>query len=601
MCAADEGERYFLFNVRRYLLARTPGENGSLNARRVVVLLGFAAAFTLLGVCAERYANFIQGRETSFFSSALREAYVTEDVSVHGVSFEVADGAVHKNGIEISGPAALPALRLAYEKALARRSPLISLAGVDPADLVASVKTLEEARGLLASLKENTSDADIIRSSLYPVDFLNDAAKLETARQTFLQSGSDADAGNYEDVLRLTIDDYEKDIVTYRAAFVAIVPYDMRSYSTAGLFIDRNETLGAIGDMATGMEETRSLFEKRLACLNGALGLCDPGDIAFPELPEEEASGALPASALDTTADVRIVLAQVLQSPALSTEPLIELKNSSCIAATTLPPLFVLYPATSWVDGSPREAAMYVGDIRFNETSTFPTVPFEQFFASRDSEYVPNDFMSHYDCPYLGSDFGRLFAVQAVSDAARTSPLSVYATGKTKETLTQLEKVLMPTNSVLKESDALAYVRTAEMLAESPGAPPALSDQAAALALLFKDPSAGFAHVVAKIAEIEERNALSAMQHGLPVDLSAQTLFYYRSAFIALFMGDNASAVGKPDSFFAAYSIPENEQPYIYFSSLSNNPVIRQKLIDDMRTYYGLHRFFGTTTPSSGL
>ena len=539
----------------------------------------------------------LQEKELLFFSSALRDAYVTENVSFAGTSFEVTGGVVSENGVIISGLAALPALRLAYEKTLARRSPLISLPGTDPASLLNAVTKLVQARDQLANLDVNKNYADVIRSSLYPIDFLQDAAKLESDRQTFLQSGSDADAARYENMLRLTISDYEKDIGLYRAAFVAVVPYNIRPYTTAGLYVDRSAALSAIDDLATGVGGTRSVFEERLACVGGVVQLCDSGAIALPELSQETAA-PLPASALQTARTVRAILAQGLQSPALDTVPLIQLNSSSCLAATTLPPLFAVFPATSWIDGSEREAAMFVGDIRFNKTSSYPTVPFEEFFASRNSEYVPNDFMSHYDCPYLGSDSGRLFAVQAVSDAVQQTPMSVYATGKTKETLTQLEKLLLPSDALLKESDALSYVRAVEQLAEKPDAPAALSDEAAALALVFKEPSAGFESVVTKITEIEERNALSSTQRELPVDLTAPTLFYYRGAFVSLFMGDNASVVGNPDSFFTSYSVPEDEQPYVYYSALSGDAGVKQKLISDMQTYYGVHRPLGTTTPS---
>ncbi len=566
----------------------------------MLVFIGILLSVSIVAVCVQHYDLALQQHKISFFAGALRNAFSKEDVSIGGTSYHVDNGVVYRGSVALFGTETEPALRLAYEKTLARRSPLISLAGADPQALATAIQSLSKARDGLVEMQSNMTAAALVQSSLYPFDFLNDSAEVERLRLAFLQTGSDTDAGMYEHALEKTVDDYEKDLTRYRIGFVAMVPSNIRTYTTAGLLISRADTLRAIDSLSEGMDRTHILLNARLSCLNGVFSKCRPEDLVLPHLPVPD-KGLITPAQIGVAQSIRGLLVKDFRQEGkdLSTAPLIELNRSLCLAGTDLAPLFVVFTSKSWIDASPETEATYVGDIRLTKAAAYPTVPYEDFFSSQGSTYVPNYLFSHYACPYFAQDIGDVFAVRATSNIAERTPVSAYATGAIKQKLLNLEASLALPNSVLHESDALEYARTAVALAEDPQSPPTLLDQAADIALLFKNQSAGFPFVVSNIAEVERLNILASSKQGLPVDLSAQTFFYYRSGLTALFMADNPSVQYPADSYFTPYNVPLSRQPYVFYSSLVNNPTALAQADSDMVRYYATHPLFGTTTSST--
>lgn len=552
----------------------------------MLIALSLALAAVLV-ICAYVRAT----RSLSFYADALRQAHVYEDVSLDGVNYTVIDGVVYRDKIRVAGLEQIVPLRLAYEKTLARRNPLMSLAGTNPSDLESALTSLAGEQAELSAIQTSPEHASVVRSALYPMDFLRDLPVLERTRLNFLQSGSENDAHLYEDTLHKAITDYATDIRLFRLAFSRYVPETIRSYSNAGLLISRNQTLEAITTLAQSNKRTQSLYEHRLSCIQGAWKACRDSDLTFPEIATGDGNSATP-SQLQTAQEVRRIISVSLSNPALASKtlPLLQLGSAVCTGGTTMPPLFIIAPEQSLVEDATHTNLFLVGDIRLTKTADFPSVPYETFFTKRDIPYIPSNPLLHYECPYMGNDFGNAFALFEVSIAAAKNPASVYATDAQKTALTTLEDSLAPSSRILKETDARSYVRLVESLAQSTDAPQVLRDEAAQLTLLFKDPTAGFAQAITWVAEAEKRNMSAAHAYGVPVDLNPDTLFYFRSGFILFFMGTNSSVTGSTSSYFETVNIPVSAQPFIYYSNLPHTPNATAQFEQYLTTYFDVHR-----------
>lgn len=585
MRSKNQRGRHFLPDVRGRVLERLFA-NASRNAL-------YASALALLLLGAYLLETRVRHQEAiAYFSEALQHEHIEETVVASGVSYLVKDGAVSQAGAPVMGMGAYAPLRLAYEKTLARRSPILSLAGVDSTALRAAIERLQKTQTDLAALQETPAAADMIRTSLFPIGFLKSAAMLEESRTRFLATGSDQDARQYEHLVETTLALEASELDGLVSAYPHAVPETIRPYASAGLRIDRSSMRSAFDALRAGIEHARIEFRARLACMQGRSASCNPSDLALPGLSLQPVT--VSASDLRTARTVREEIARATRAPAISDGPLIVLAHSTCLAGSSLPPIFTIYTGSSFIDGRPQTTLLYVGDIRFWPATLDPNVPYESFYASQHINYIPSDVLAYYSCPYLGSDYGKAYAIQAVSQRAAADPLSAYASGAAQKALQQFEQKLLPSNALLTETDAVSYVNAARAFATTTEGSPELERRAAELALMLAYPSAGFVPLLERFTEITERNIVARALHDLPVDLSAETMFYFRNPAISFFMGDNASVIASADSFFPEYFVPKEQQPFVYFSDLKGTPRA-EEVLADFRIYLDFHRLVGTT------
>lgn len=547
----------------------------------ILILLAFAAL--------DQVHSKYDARAIQFFSGALARASIDETVSVHGVTYEVKNGVVLQGDERVED---LDALRLAYEKATARRNPLISLAGTDPDDMDRALATLEEAQRELSGVQSDPNSARLVASSLYPIGFLRDAAELERDRNDFLANGTAEAATVYEAQLRLTISDYLNELSRYKSAFERSVPTTMRSYSTAGLLIDRQSSLHALDALTLGMEGTKREYNSRLGCFMGAITSCDDSMIALSHI-ASSSDPDLTAAERTQVAEVRGILGATLpithDPRPITNATIVQLDDTACGASSDMLPLFINVIGHSWIDGSRLAAPILVSDMRLNRTTELNSIPFESYFAKRNITYVLSDPTSHYECPYVENDFATLSAVQEIAQMAASEPLSPYADPNERPAVEAIERRLS-SPALITESDARAYVNAAIDLANSPDASREMKNEAAQMMLLLRYTGSGFPDMIDKVAETERRNVFALTAHNVPVDLHADTLFYYRSAFFLFFMATNQSVVGNAGPFFSTIDVPISQQPYLFYSQLPHTDATAQMLIKDLGGYFAAHR-----------
>lgn len=544
--------------------------------RTVVIVLTTIGFIAILGSAYERYATHV-------LSDALYNAVVRENVSIGGTDYRVESGNVYKNGKLTQGTRAFAALRLAYAKALARRSPLIALAGTDPDALLAAVTGLKTTSDELANIQEKKADADLVRSSLYPIAFLSAAAKLEQARIAFLSSGSDLDEKAYAAAQYDAVSTFDRDLARYRRAFEQSVPADAREYLQVASIINRAGVLKVMQALAEGMGGTKRQMQMRTLCTAGLVATCRQTDIEIPPLPQKKYS-EVPSDSLRLAMEVRSIFAEAGNNRETNSQPLILLSDSACATRIPSAPLFI--SDRNSVPDRPGKVAIvkFVGDIRFLESETLRAVPFFKFLADNDVRYVSSSPLTHYMCSSSGRDIGTVLAVRAVGAFAQRAILHEYAEGVDAKRLSELEEALSAGSPVIKESDALAYLAAAEDLAMAGALPREEAYAVDELSLAIRNATAGYDVAVDMLSGIEDTN-MRIFARDVPVDISLPYLFFFRSALELLFMGGNPSATDLSGNLFETYV---GEQPYVYYSQMPTT-VTRARIIHDLRAYLRLH------------
>ena len=523
---------------------------------------------------------YIQNKTAQFYSRALSEARASELVSLEGIAYRVSYGVAYRNDAPISNRAAYRALRLAYEKTMARRNPLIAIVGPTSENLLLAIGELKKSEQEIETTQQNPDDAALIQG-LYPDAFLSAAAELEKARLTFLESGTEHDASRYREALGRAIAAYQKDLKDFKHAFAKAVPSSIGILVNEREIVSREDVLTALDALGAGMIRTSTFARARLLCVRGLAVFCKDTDLSFASLPLPP-DRTLSDTERALTKDVRLLYLSA-GVPIAKDAPSIELSSSACSREDS-PPVFVLHDtAQKGVSGT---RPLFLGDIRFLQSDEHTNVPFFRYFAERGVRYIPSSPLSYYKCARIGSDWGMIYAVEATRKFSQDFPLSAYATGETGAELLRIEQAL--SSEIVREAEAIAYVRAAQRLTQEVDLPYETTGAIASLSLQIANKSAGFDQLLLKIAYSETRNEELAGAVALPIPYGPLYHFYPRAPFLALFLGNNSLEIGSERDFFAPYTQDANE-PYIFYSSLPKTAAMWKKLVHDVRNYRRLH------------
>ena len=538
-------------------------------------ILGIAACLFLgsLYLAKERDA-----RALLFFSETLLNAGADERVIVHGTAYEVRDGRAYVQGTEIIGLEALPPLKLAYQKALARRSPLLALPSIDPERLESAAKALQSTAEKLADIQESPGHAHLVRSALYPATFLAKAANLERERLAFLSSGDAKDAIVYERALRETLAAYTEGLQSFRMAFDRAVPENARDYATTRSIISKNSVLDALRELSQSAQSVAETLRQRGRCMDGWVSACREDELAARLLPQKPERRASPAS-LMLAREIQTLLSNAGFPFHTSGHMVVELSESACADPehASLPALFAMY--TDYTsDGSSYERAVAIDDLRIVRSETYAHIPFFQYFHAHGATYVPA-FINFYTCLEQGRDLSTISGVRAVRAFAERASLSALVPGEAARAQ-GLERAL--SSSLIREADALEYLALIEERADS--LPPEIVREAKSLALQLDYGSAGLEDQAFEVAELQNA-VMEANENGVASDLEAPYLFFVRSNFLTVFMAANPSFNGSSADFFELNAIAQEERPYITYSALRDDSGALDQLKRDVALY----------------
>jgi len=508
----------------------------------------------------------------------MQNAQVNERVVVDGTAFDVngKNVSMASTGEPVEGEAALPALRLAYAKVAAERSPLMALPNIDIASFNTDISDLSDTESMLAGIQSTTSDKVAVGSSLYPISFLQAASATEAARLAFIASGSDTDEAAYERAQMEAVNAYQSDIASFKSSFQEIVPASTDEYADATYVITRAGILNELQSLAEGNETVSSVLQSRDACIAGKFDECDPSALQFATTTAPAPQQISPSQ--EQLADQVFSIWKKLSVPGAYTTQQIDLSQSACADELGGADRFVLV-----LSGTTVEKLTYLGDIRFVKASDESETAFGTFMASRGITYVYDSPLSHYTCSALDDDLADIFSVWDISNFARTTPMSRYATGSQAVQLRTLEAKL-GSGTTIDESDAVTYLIDA--MQASTTAPSAMTQQLNSLYLERFDGDAGLPRFVQNIAWIESANVQLYHQH-VPIALDAEYLFYIRSAFLGLFLSNDPSVVGPQPQPFPLDTVPIAQQPYVLFSQL--DAAQQAKATSDLYSFIQLH------------
>ncbi len=524
-------------------------------------------------------------RDAHFFSAALIPVGDI-DVSIGSHSYQIREGIVWSGTHMISGAAARAPLMLGYEKTTAIRSPLVALAGLDPAKLLSAVDLLNGTAALLAQRQSTAKNADLVANDLYPITFLKSVARLEEARVAFIKSGNENDAHGYEiaqdDVFRA----YDTDLARFRSAFLATVPATVGTYGTLNALIGRDDILNGLVTLQSGMHATEAKYALRRACLTGQLFDCDASDIT-PPLLSVPASAPISPAAQTLVRETRPLSEQVGLDLAPLSDPLYQISESSCITAGPSQALLYTFrtmPRSGTV--SSYDSPFLIGDIRFISSDLYSKLPFYEYFAQHGIRYVVSGALTYYACPETAHDQGTVVAMRDIRAFALQSHLSARAHGPAAQILAQLETTFGGA-SVVTEADEARYITTIETLPAGTLNTDEMT-HVYTLALSLSNASAGIYQTVLDISSFEQNN-MRMTSLGMDIDFSALYLFFVRSAFPSLYLGSNPSATGLHGTLFPPNGLTSEQLPYLYYSDLVKTPGMKKELTRDLTLYQQVH------------
>lgn len=515
----------------------------------------------------------------SFYADELGKAHVYEHVVIGNASYIVDRGTVTHNGTPVPRRQSFRVLSLAYEKVLAERSPLLALPGVQPDRLMAAVVLLKDQQEQFARSQKDTEEADLVRSSLFPIQFLESAAALEQARKTFIGTGNAADAARYRSLLKSTAHAYTHDLEQFRVAFQAVVPTNVPAYGTDTYIIDYSGTTRALDMLEDGIEKMKRTLWMRTLCRHGMTGACNPDEI---QLPETQSSGE------EAVPDLKMIREVTALYKAagfrLSDEPSVTLTSSSCIpngAPATFS--FIRY-------GTPGDnqylTPLFTGDILFIQSASYGSAPFYQYFKDNGISYVPVDPLTFYECPEASRDFASTRSVLEIIRFAKEHDPSLYLIDSDLGTISVLRNRLLGT--MVYERDAEAYMsalRTALPLTQQTESLRRILDE---LFLASSYKTAGLTEFVSTIVQFEEGNRLIA-KRGVSFDTGARNLFYIRSGFGSLFLITSPAVLNASTSPFRVNTMTKSQKPYVQYSGIKTGPGIRATIQKDMTFFWNTH------------
>ncbi len=515
----------------------------------------------------------------SFYATELANARAYERVVIGNSLYVVDHGVVTQSGISVPLWQSYRALSLAYDKVLAERSPILGLPGVEPDKLASAVALLKDQQDQFALSQKHAKEADLVRTSLYPVRFLERAAALEKTRQLFIESGNAADAARYRELLTTTEHAYKNDLKQFRSAFRTLIPASTPSYGTDTYIIDYAGVAEAFAMLEDGIAEMERTLRMRTLCRYGITFACNPNDI---KLSETQSPGKEVPTNLSMTHEVTSLYKAA--GFRLSNEPSVTLITSSCIPDDA--PATFSFLRYSNASSEYYLAPLFTGDILFIRSEQYTSSPFYKYFYDNGIMYVPTDPLTYYECPESVRDFASTRAVLEIVRFAKEHDVSPYLSDSDAGHVRLLRDRLLGT--MVDEHDATEYISTLQAALPASDETEPLHRALDTLSLSLAYKTAGLTELISTIVQFERGNRVIA-DRGVMFDVNAKNLFYLRSGFGSLFLITSPAVRNPSTSPFRRNIMSESEKPYVQYSEMTMTPSIRAALQKDMDFFWDTH------------
>ncbi len=460
--------------------------------------------------------------EYLFFVNELRNENVSQVVRIGNRTYAVDRGVVSYDSIQVSGITALRALRVAYAKTLAERSPLLGLEGTDPDALRANTTLLKETMTKISLLQETAEDTKLVKNALYPIDFLYGLASLEEARKQFISSGSELDFDRYVDLFDPVFISGVRDSKKLADAYAYLTSSNRppQTVSFAGT-LSATSTTASLASIPESFARLQKQAHRRSLCLSGITWFCPP--LSLPRIEEHGAQPPQPEGG-DARPTFETEIASIFRSAPRtnaydkSYAP-VRLEQSVCLASLPSPYNF----EASILLRINFDLLHYLDDMYFIPTAG-KSGPVPVFLRDEYGlRYIKINPMTFYLCPHLVEDVS----------VAQATLRTVTVAKKYADIPNSHRAVLL--SGVPSLRNAIAYIGEAIGGMQNEQLPIEYTHEVVAISSMFAQKSAALDAVVAHIVDITAHD-LTVVQKGVPFDLRAKTLFYTHTATPSLFL-----------------------------------------------------------------
>lgn len=516
-----------------------------------------------------------------YFEQALRVVHSESTVLVGNDTYKVLNGSiVSEDAADLSSTRRFNVLRLAYAREIVLRSPVFSLDGTDPDALKAATARLRVLEKKLSTVQDTYRARMLVRSALYPTDLLDALADAQIAREDFLLKTSPSTEVVYERALARVVTSYKKDLREYTEAYDESEKENF-AYMVPGGTVTKQSALHASELLKERISVVGERMTNRNACLQGEIRLCNILALRFPfpTLPRESVAVSLSLPRLVAeTASLKVDV----EGGDGEHAQIFAIHDTTCTKSLPYPQYFVIRAALS--EDTLPQGISYVGDLLFYDAKKVlqkRDAAMLQYLFDHGIQYVPVHPTSFYVCPNIGSSHGSVFGLDAVRRLAAEYPMLAPRSAAR----------LVGNHAVIREADALSFIKEAEKLAKSETLPSDVRDALMRTGGILRNKSAGFEFLVEQIAYVGEKE-LRMREQSIPVELGAERLFSTQSGFPSVFLAYNQS-VG---IFGPSVSIFENndalaltEEIYRWTDIIQTVPL--EELKEDMRLFQHLHAF----------
>ncbi len=530
-----------------------------MNPPRTRFIYGISAALVVCAIIGLWiHASAARRVASDYLASALKEANISETVTVGGAPYSVTDGIVSPASSEAIR---FRVLRTTYALMLARRSPILGIAGVDPSSLMRSVDSLSAARIALANRQKIPDAKNAVRTSLYPIGFISDLASLEKKRLLFIGSGSDSDEISYERALQKAAMDGGAEALQFQTALVGAIGTSTLRFPTLGGTITQDTLFGSATAIRTRFSEIDSQIRERNRCLSGYPAYCHVADIQL-------AAPAQTANIASTTSIASKTYTGII--PVI--EMNIALASSTCFAEVPSPYLFSVGSTT----GFGRMPIWYGGNSYFAPTQHSYGATMAYLHNKLDIDYSLVNPMAFYICPDVLQDISDVYAVRRTVQFAQTH--AQYAPLQRKALLS--ERIYTQSIAIDYLSAVVAEIET-QKKSESGPQLSALEE----VLNIWTERSSGLDMLVSTIAAVDGTD-VNLHANNVPFNIDARTLFLTHSAFPSLFLAQNRSA-GRTTISLRTHSRADQAAlaPNMIPLNVLNKTVSQSKIFHDINAF----------------
>lgn len=517
------------------------------------------------------YARTAQAVGTPYFAAELEARSVAADVIVGHMTYHVERGVAVARGSRGNIRDTSVALRIAYAREIAIRSPILDMEGTDPSRLSEAADELAKVSEGLAKLQKSPRDKALVKRALYPTAFLHALAELERARKKFIASGRDVDEAAYAAQLKKTIRVGQENLGAFERAYTLAVDSESTRYATLGGIVTKESSLAALREIGLGFDRVSKRAYAREQCMQGELSKCNAQDLAIQQ--PRAITMRVPT---EVPALVRQVLALHVDAGLSHYKdvPIVALSRSACINSFTPPYYFGVqtYPQST---DYPR--VRFVGDFMFYPITRSDAAPLDPF-STRGASYLPYMATAYYSCPEGARDTARVRVVIFLSKLAFAETRSIL-------------RANTPENAyIASEADASRYLIEMLPSAFDPvhGDDRWTQNVVRNVYLMWKDNSAWFDAIVEEIA-VFGKTELRMKEAGIPIDTSMSFLFSSRSGFYDLFLAHNPSAGSGESSPYASGERNPFLEQFLKWSD-TRSTIPRADILNGLRVYMSVHK-----------